>query len=629
MKKTLFLLVLLTFLTSVKAESPKRELRSAWIATVYRLNWPDNVISITGNLTEINAQKKQLTDILDSLVSANMNAVYFQVRSRCDAMYKSSYEPWSTDLVATRGMDPGYDPFQYLIEEAHKRGMEVHAWLNPYRYSTAVAAWSGQPHALNYETAHPDWLLACPATSATAQNRILDPGNPKVIQQIKKILGELVNNYDLDGIVFDDYFYVTEISSEDAGTQQLYKPAGITVADWRRSNVNSMVAAAYDTIQKIKPYLKFGISPRGIWSTSSTAAGKYGVTLPAGITGSDNYNSIYCDALAWLKQGTIDYISPQIYWTTYSSGQDFDVLDPWWYEVISNKYKKHFYCSHTISALSASSYMPKKVALRSGEEISTQGLSGIEYASVQQAAAAIAQEEIGLQIQRNRATVTNNAPGTVLYSAKVICTVSGFINYLKKYQFTQKSLTPAIDWKEHPTYGNVENIHLADNILSWDKLADHIRYTVYAIPNEKTSAAGIFETSGYLLGTSYSNSFTIPSSVSTSSNTFAVAGFDRYGNEFEPQLMTTDINEINAEKTTCYIVKNTKTELILNVTSPENRNVNVSLWSVSGVRFRTISRQLNTGNNTVSLPVNELHKGLYLISIEDKEGRLVLKLLHE
>lgn len=540
MRKIQIIIFALFITNSLFTQSPKREERASWLATVWRIDWPITVVTSTGNAAQIQAQKNELTRILDSLASCNMNAVYFQVRSRCDAMYRSSYEPWSSDLVGTRGVDPGYDPLTFAVQEAHKRGIELHAWINPYRYSTAIGMWSAQPNSLNYETTNPDWILTYPATS-TDQISILNPGLPEVRKRIKKIIGEIINNYDVDGIVFDDYFYAYGGTSStlDAATQTLYKPSNMNLGDWRRENVNKMIKDVYDTIQSIKPYVKFGVSPFGIWTTDVNVSIKEGIPLPPGIIGGNMYAEIYCDPVAWLKEGTVDYISPQLYWTTTSAGQDYDVLCPWW-SALSNKFNKHFYASQSITGVSASSYAPMlKVKSSNGEIMQEAALSRIERVGMQKAETATnaSQEEIGNQIIRNRLSDVNDAPGSVFYSTKSLYTTTGFTNYLRKMQFTQKALTPAISWKNHLEFGLVTGIGLSGNTLTWNNAGANIRYSVYAIPNDKINLPGNFNTSAYLVGTVYTNSFTIPAKISTSTNTFAVAVLDRYGNEYPAQVM--------------------------------------------------------------------------------------------
>jgi len=541
MKRLQFILFFSLSFIILLAQSPKREMRATWLATVWQIDWPGSVISSTGNASEIATQKKAMIRILDSLASANMNAVCFQVRSRCDAMYQSSYEPWSTDLVATRGMNPGYDPLAFVIEEGHKRGIEVHAWLNPYRYESSVNQWTG---ANDYRAAHPDWLL----TYASGTS-ILDPGNPAVVERIKDIVGEIVHNYDVDGILFDDYFYAYggTPSSLDANSQKLYKPANLSLDDWRRANVNKMVAAVYDTIQLLKPYVKFGVSPFGIWTTDENVAVKEGIEIP-GVSGANMYAEIYCDPVAWLKQGKVDYISPQLYWGT-GGAQDYGTLCPWW-STIANKFGKHFYSSQDLEGLSTSNYAPamrysKRNTLveMNGQKVNLNAMTQIERKSATSkpiravAAGNFAQEEIGKQISVNRSADENGAPGSIFFSTKQLYLTKGFINYLKKFQFTQKALTPAIDWKQRPEYGMVSNMILNGTTLSWISLAPNVRYTVYAIPNNQLSLVGNFSTSKNLLGITYSTSFIIPKTISTSTHTFAVAVLDRFGNEFSPQLL--------------------------------------------------------------------------------------------
>ena len=576
MKKTvIFFLSILSFST-VLALSPKREMRAAWMATVWRIDWPGNVVSTTGKASEIKAQKDGMIRYLDSIKSANMNTVFLQVRSRCDAMYKSSYEPWSTDLVATRGMDPGYDPLAFAVDEAHKRGIELHAWLNPYRYETTDNQFVGTG---DYRTTHPEWLLDYANGYA-----ILNPGLPEVKQRITDVVREIVTNYDVDGIVFDDYFYAYggTPSDLDLATQQLYKPSGMTVNDWRRKNINDMVLSVYNMIQDVKPYVTFGVGPFGIWTTDQTVAAKEGVPLPGGITGGNMYAEIYCDPVAWLKQGSVDYITPQLYWPTTSTGQDYDVLCPWWSNV-ALRFGKHFYSSQTLSGLTAYSSAPAAVSALpettsakissevnafslNGElipmqtlsqfekdliiarnkatnvNVSTDGVKPIQFAS--SATAAVSPQEIGLQITRNRLSSKDGAPGSVFYSIGQLYT-TGFTKYLRNNMFTNKSLAPAINWKPTQNYGMVNNLTINSNLLTWDNVDSKVRYTIYAIPNSKISDPASYQTSEFLLGFSYTNSFDV-TNIDTNAFTMGVAVLDRYGNEFPVRLINQTISSAPA-----------------------------------------------------------------------------------
>ncbi|MGL5894261.1 MAG: glycoside hydrolase family 10 protein, partial [Bacteroidales bacterium] len=182
MKNFLITLLISVCMLPSMAQMPKSEMRATWLATVYSLDWPNTKISNTGNLSQINSQKNSMIRILDSLQRANVNSLCFQVRSRCDAMYKSSYEPWSSDLVATRGLEPGYDPLEFVIQESHKRGIQVHAWLNPYRFESSRDAWLGQVG--DYRESNPEWVMIYEDGKS-----ILDPGQPGVKHLIKSIVG--------------------------------------------------------------------------------------------------------------------------------------------------------------------------------------------------------------------------------------------------------------------------------------------------------------------------------------------------------------------------------------------------------------------------------------------------------
>ena len=546
MKYLYSILFLSLFLISGYAQTPKREMRATWLATVWSLDWPSTKITETGNSAQIKAQKDQMIRILDNLASVNINAVFFQVRSRCDAMYKSSYEPWSSDLVSERGKDPGYDPLAFVVEEAHKRGIEVHAWMNPYRFSTASTYWDGQ--AGDYRETHPEWILTYPVQNGK-YNAIMNPALPEVRQRITDIVREVVTNYDVDGIVFDDYFYAYggTPADLDADAQQKYKPEDMSLGDWRRENINKMVASVYNMIQKEKPYVTFGVSPFGIWTTNNDVAQKEGIVLPQGITGGNMYEEIYCDPVAWLKEGTVDYISPQLYWTTTAVGQDYDVLCPWWSE-LAFRFKKHFYSSHSISGIQSSSYTRSVVEdiVKIGEEkVSLSTLSAMERGiweqnnqmNTVQTRASFGPEEIGLQIERNRLSTLDGAPGSVFYSTKYIYNVKGVMPYLKNYCFMEKALVPAIDWKNASSVSSVSSITLNERILQWNSSNKNVRYTVYAVPKDKVTDLDAFNSSRYLLGVSYTNSFEIPESIDLNTVTFAVAVFDRYGNEYTPILI--------------------------------------------------------------------------------------------
>lgn len=545
MKKVSIILILFSIAFVAWAQSPKREFRATWLATVWSLDWPKTAkISSTGNEKQIAAQKTEMIRILDSLYTANMNAVFFQVRSRCDAMYNSKFEPWSTDLVSVRGMDPGYDPLAFVVEEAHKRGIEVHAWMNPYRFESSISqgSWSGQ--AGDYAESNPDWVLRVGDAS------ILNPALPEVRQRITDIVDDIITKYDIDGIVFDDYFYLQGIKTEDAAEQEKYNTTGMPVADWRRGNVNRMIAQVYNKLQEKKPYLRFGVSPAGVYDAGQAVTDSYGVKNTP-ITAGYAYNGIYCDPLAWLQEGTVDYISPQIYWTI-DSNNDYRRLSEWW-SYIGHHFSRHFYSSHTLSGMGTTATQALKVKI-SDEEVPVTSLSGIERESVMQlqevTTRAFGFNEIGNQIQCNRDYDVNDAPGSVFYSTLKFYTTKGFIENIRQSHFSAKALPPAIFWKDHDSYEVVSDLSRAGDKLAWTPATGNIRYAVYAIPRSALTSGNVLSAAS-LLGISYSATYDLPAKYTSGDTyTFAVSILDRYGNEFAPVLLGQAASQLPAAELT-------------------------------------------------------------------------------
>ncbi|MBE0557047.1 MAG: family 10 glycosylhydrolase, partial [Proteobacteria bacterium] len=241
------------------AERPKREFRGAWIATVTNLDWPSS-----RGLTA-QQQRNELVAILDALYASGINAVVFQIRPECDALYISPYEPWSYWLTGSQGTGPNpvYDPLEFAVSEAHKRGMELHAWFNPYRAYRETNTYP--THATHVTKTHPEWILTCPDGY-----KIVDPGLPQARDYIAMIVADVVRRYDVDGVHMDDYFYPYpehNFTVQDSASFRDYSrgyPDSLK-GDWRRGNVNLLVQQMYDSVQAIKPWVKVGMSPFGIW----------------------------------------------------------------------------------------------------------------------------------------------------------------------------------------------------------------------------------------------------------------------------------------------------------------------------------------------------------------------------
>ena len=291
-----------------------REFRAAWITCVAsNADWP----SQSG--LSVEQQKAELISLLDRAAQLHLNAIIFQVRPASDAMYQSSIEPWSEYLTGAQGRapEPFYDPLAFAIQEAHKRGLELHAWFNPFR------AWhplSKSSVAANHVTKlHPEWICKY------GEQTWLNPGNPEVRDYVLRVVMDVVKRYDVDGVQFDDYFYpYYDTEAGDFPDLETWKqfglPRHLTIDDWRRANVDQFIYDVSKNVKVAKPWVKFGVSPFGIWRQG----------YPPQIKGLDAYATIYADSRLWLASGWVDYLAPQLYWATDDTPHSFSVLLNWW-----------------------------------------------------------------------------------------------------------------------------------------------------------------------------------------------------------------------------------------------------------------------------------------------------------
>jgi uncharacterized lipoprotein YddW (UPF0748 family) len=296
-------------------KSPQYEFRAVWIATVENIDWPSK------KGLPVERQKEEYVRLLDLHKRNGMNAVVMQIRPVADAFYPSRFEPWSEYLTGKQGLEPNpyYDPLQFMIQETHKRGMEFHAWMNPYRAVFNVTRSSISP--THVTKLFPQWFVTYGGT------RYFDPGLPEVREHVNKVVRDLVERYDLDAIHFDDYFYPYRIPGRefpDAASFLLYGN-GMSKDEWRRSNVDSIIVMLGQTIKSANPRVKFGISPFGVWRNKRTDP--RGSESKAGVT---NYDDLYADILLWLENGWIDYVAPQLYWETTHPYVGFKMLLDWW-----------------------------------------------------------------------------------------------------------------------------------------------------------------------------------------------------------------------------------------------------------------------------------------------------------
>jgi uncharacterized lipoprotein YddW (UPF0748 family) len=315
MKFASFLVLLLAMVVPARAEiSQKREMRGVWIASVANIDWPSKP-----GLTAAE-QQRELVAMFDHARQSNLNAVFVQVRPCADAFYPSRFAPWSQYLSGTQGRDPGYDPLAFMVTEAHKRGLQLHAWFNPYRVSLRGTLADLAPN--NPARLHPDWVVTY------GGKMWFNPGLPAVKELLEATILEVVKAYEIDGVHFDDYFYPYPEAGQaypDAATYQQYGGGFATVADWRRDNVNRLVQSLHAKIKAVNPEIHFGISPFGVWRNK--ADDPTGSDTRAGVT---NYDSLYADTRTWIKQGWIDYIAPQLYWNIGFAAAAYEKLVPWW-----------------------------------------------------------------------------------------------------------------------------------------------------------------------------------------------------------------------------------------------------------------------------------------------------------
>jgi uncharacterized lipoprotein YddW (UPF0748 family) len=290
-----------------------REMRGLWVATVANIDWPSRT-TLTAD-----QQRAELDDILDRAKSAGFNAVILQVRSASDATYASSLEPWAALLSGTQGTNPGYDPLAYAVAQAHARGLELHAWINPFRAGSASDSAKLAPTHI--------FRTRRDLVRVYGGALWLDPGEQDVQDQVIRVVRDITQRYDVDGIHADDYFYPYPVN--DSAGRRLDFPDSVTYArsgstltrdDWRRANVDKFIERMYREVHAVKPTIKVGLSPFGIWRPGN----------PPGVSGLDAYTAIYADSRKWLQQGWVDYLAPQLYWANSAPQQSFSALLDWW-----------------------------------------------------------------------------------------------------------------------------------------------------------------------------------------------------------------------------------------------------------------------------------------------------------
>ena len=446
----------------------RREFRGAWIAAVWNIDFP----SQTG--LSAAQQQAEMVSLLDRLQSLNFNAVILQVRIEGDALYASSLEPWSVWLTGTQGQAPGYDPLAFAIAECRKRGLEIHAWFNPYR---ARSRSTPIPQAGNHiSVTNPDCVYR------HGNLLWMDPGK-KVVQDLTfNVIIDVVRRYDVDGVHLDDYFYPYPVAGQefpDRATYNAYRQAGgnLSLNDWRRENVNQMVQRLQQGIKAVKPYVKFGISPFGIYRPDQ----------PPGIKGLDQYDQLYADPKKWLAQGWIDYIAPQLYWLMDAPAQSYQTLLNWWLD--QNPQMRHVYAGNNISRLDGKVWQVG---------------------------------EFDRQITLSRSWEKRLSLGNIFYSMKALRdNKQGISDLLKTKFYQQLALPPMMEWLNIPAAAPPSKVTKQGDTLTWQAGTNNLSnlrcWTLYQQQ-----------------GSSWQLVQVIPSSVNSikiNPGTYALCGVDRTNRE--------------------------------------------------------------------------------------------------
>lgn len=561
---------------------PKRDLRGVFVGSVFSLDWPTNRAATPA------VQQAELITILDNIKNNGYNTVFLQVRPECDALYASTIEPWSYWLTGAQGTAPSplWDPLDFAITEAHSRGLDLHAWLNPYRAKTTSAYTNSANHVTNL---HPTWWF----TSSASTQKILNPGLPAVKNYIISIVQDIATRYDVDGIHFDDYFYPDAgmATNQDAQTFNDFNPTNIaTIADWRRDNVNQMIAGTYDAIQVINTNqnknIVFGVSPFGIWKSGT----------PVGITGNSSFSALYCDPIAWLTAGKIDYLAPQLYWKIVGA-QDYIILSKWWNDQVKLR-NKQLYLSQAYYRMTDASNWPVT--------------------------------EIQNQIIQDRATNMDATFGQIAYRYTSIKNNDKTINTtLNTSQYQYKSFPPPIlgTGKDVVCPNIPTNIRTEGLYVKWDTPAVAtdgdlpVKYVVYAFDNAAQALTNK-EDGSKILDIVAGNQLLVTAGL-ISTKYFVVSSLDKNNNEngdfTQPFLSITNGRTISEVILNIYPNPFSEQFVIYTENSELLGKVEVKIYDLSGKQV--YNETFENNNKELKINPNNLKKGFYLGKLTLEDGK--------
>lgn len=591
MKHTFTLLLFCLILLVAKAQNPKREFRGAWIATVGNIDYPTSKTLTTAQ------QQAEFVKLLDQHQQAGINAVMVQIRTNGDAFYPSELAPWSEFLTGKQGKapDPFYDPMIFMVAECRKRGIEFHAWFNPYRAVSNVN--TSVLDAKHVAVKHPEWLLPY------GNLRVLDPGNPEVIKYVTQVVMEVANKYDIDGVHFDDYFYPypsTGLTLNDSTTYARNSRGILKKADWRRDNVNILIKTISDSLKATKPWVKFGISPFGIWQNKSTAQ-----PLGSATGGLESYNDIYCDSRIWLQNAWIDYIVPQLYWNIGLAVADFSILVPWW---ANNTFDRHLYIGHAAYRINATDNT-------------------------------IWQNPTQMPTQIRLIRANSKIQGSVFYNTNTLNkNLLGFRDSLITKLYKTPSLMPTMPWKDASAPNAPQNLSASlSNTglqLKWNKAStstsefEKIRgYVVYRFANNEAIDISKAEAIRAIVYKDTTAFFDTDISSQALRYTYIITALDRLHNESNASNTSSVVLVTGIEDET------PQAELLQNIPNPfsDYTEIGFNLLKAGNVSLKIIDllgrekallldEWKPAGNHQVKFNNEVLNSGIYLYVLETNKG---------
>ena len=597
MKKCFTVILFSLFIITAQAQNPKREFRGAWIATVGNIDYPTSK-----TLTTVQ-QQAEFIKLLDLHKQAGINAVMVQIRSYGDAFYPSDLIPWSEYLTGRQGKapEPLYDPMLFMISECRKRGIEFHAWFNPYR--VVLNANTAILDSKHVALTHPEWLLPY------GNLRVLDPGNPEVRKHVNQVVMEVVRKYDVDGIHFDDYFYPypqTGLTLNDSTTYVKNNRGIINKNDWRRDNVNLLVKAISDSMKAVKPWIKFGISPFGIWQNKSTAQ-----SLGSATNGLQSYSDIYCDTRTWLEKGWIDYVAPQLYWNIGLAAADYSKLVPWWSD---NSFDRHLYIGQAAYKINVDNDTWKTTT------------------------------HMPSQIRLNR--TTTKVQGSIYYNTNTLNkNPLGFRDSLITNFYKTPSLMPTMAWKDAVAPNAPQNltVNLTNTglELKWTKPTtgtselEKIRgYVIYRFANNETVDINKVEAIRSIIYKDTTAFFDTQSTPQATKYTYVITAFDRLNNESQPSNASTAVLVTGIEE------ENLQTELSQNAPNPfsdftvinyrlaKSGNVLLTIKDLFGQdKVVLVNERQSVGNQSVEFRNQTLNSGIYIYVLEIEDGIMSRKMV--